>query len=238
MNSKAILFAGTALVSVFQGTAISALINGDFATGNLDGWSVFLTSNGNLGSAYGLPDVVSFDVTGTGVASSAARFQVGEAAYDPFTGHTFQGGGLLQTFNAVGGNYLISADIAGQDASSFYNWTAGRFSLLVDGSSLAIVDFRQLNGGDVAPGQILRSSLTATLVLSPGAHELRLEMTRDVLNGSSFAETPLQYLDNVKVTLVPEPSALVLVVVGLAGTAMIWARRTSRLPTANAVNLP
>src|SRR5215469_11867190 len=71
---------------------ISNLIsNGNFATGDLTGWTPFVTANGTNGS--GLPVVVSFDTTGTG-ASNSAQFNVGEA---DFPVGVQQGGGISQT---------------------------------------------------------------------------------------------------------------------------------------------
>ena len=52
--------------------------NGDFSTG-LTGWTVFTTANGTTGA--GLPDVVSFNTTGSG-ASNSAQFNVGEVNLD------------------------------------------------------------------------------------------------------------------------------------------------------------
>jgi hypothetical protein len=51
-------------------TANAAIVtNGNFATGDFTGWTLFTTSNGSLGpSGSGLPAVTSFNVTGSGTA--------------------------------------------------------------------------------------------------------------------------------------------------------------------------
>jgi hypothetical protein len=56
----------------------AGFINGNFGTGDLTGWTVFTTSNGTNGTFNGvaLPNVVSFDTTGTG-ATNSALFEVG-----------------------------------------------------------------------------------------------------------------------------------------------------------------
>jgi hypothetical protein len=72
--------------------AINLVQNGDFATGDFTDWTLFTTSsNGSLGFAP-VPDVISFDVTGSG-ATNAARFQVGQVALNAGVP---EGGGLMQ----------------------------------------------------------------------------------------------------------------------------------------------
>lgn len=193
------------------------LQNGDFETGNLSGWTVFVTSNGDLGSGWGLPDVVSFDVAGTGTPSDAAEFQVGEASYNSATGHTSQGGGIYQSFNCSTGLYIISAEVAAFQTSSYVNSEAGLFTLMMDGTTIANVDF-----GQISPGQTLRSTLDVPEFLSQGSHQITLEITRPWLNSTA---TPLEYVDNIQVEPVPEPSGIL---VGLLGLSSILILRKSR----------
>jgi hypothetical protein len=191
------------------GTVQAQLLNGDFATGNLSHWTTFVTANGNLGSYYGLPNVVSFDVAGTGTSSYAAQFQVGEVSHNS----TAQGGGIYQTFNCSAGQYFIYADIAAifTAGPSTNNYSAGLFTLLMDGAAIDSTDL-----GSISGGQTLRSTLDATIPLSQGSHQLRIEITRPWLNGGGFAYTPLEYLDNIQATPVPEPSGILLEALGLS----------------------
>jgi len=202
------------------GTLQAQLLNGDFETGNLNHWTSFTTSNGNLGSFYGLPNVVSFDVTGTGTPSDAAQFQIGQASFNP---GSQEGGGILQTFNnASAGQYSIYADIAAfyNASSSFSNGSAGLFTVLVDGVAITSTDL-----GGITGGQTNYSTLTGTTFLSQGSHQLAIEITRPFLNGGGFGHTPLEYLDNVQVTAVPEPSGMLLSSLGLVS---LFAARKSR----------
>ena len=66
-------------VSICAGFALAPaanaaiVTNGDFATGDFTGWTLFTTPNGGLGgSASGLPAVTSFNVTGSGAQNAAS----------------------------------------------------------------------------------------------------------------------------------------------------------------------
>ncbi len=211
------------------GTLQAQLLNGDFETGNLSHWTTFTTSNGNLGSYYGLPNVVSFDVAGTGTSSDAAQFQVGEVSHNS----TAQGGGIYQTFNCTAGQYFIYADIAAifTAGPSTNNFSAGLFTLLMDGVAIDSSDL-----GGIRGGQTLRSTLEAAIPLSQGSHRLAIEITRPWRNGGGFAYTPLEYLDNIQATLVPEPSGILLEALGLSSLFVVARkpkvrqRHTSRRP--------
>ena len=101
MNIRTLSFA--MLLGTFaSGVNATLLTNGDFETGNLNGWTTFTTTNGTIGT----PSVTSFDVTGAG-ASLAAGFNVGNVQ-NPGN----NGGGIFQTFNFGGGSLSVSVDIA------------------------------------------------------------------------------------------------------------------------------
>jgi hypothetical protein len=162
--------------------------------------------------------VISFDVPGAGTPSFAAQFQVGQPS---FVDTSRQGGGISQTFTASSaGQYFVHADIAAT-APAHDNLAAGLFTLRMDGVAINSVDL-----GFITFGQTLRSTLAATMALTPGAHQLSIEMTRAYLNGGGFGNTPLEYLDNIQVTQVPEPSAMLLSSLGLV--SLLAAARKSK----------
>ncbi|HWY31378.1 MAG TPA: hypothetical protein VNX46_11510 [Candidatus Acidoferrum sp.] len=181
---------------------INYIQNGDFQTGTLSDWTVFLTSNGTLGSGSGLPNVSAFDVAGTGTSSDAAQFQAGEVVYNKGSD---QGGGLSQTFDCPAGSYLVSADVAADNVVLRYpyNYDAGSFSVFVDGSLITSVDLGAINAG-----QILRDTLAATVLLGQGSHQISFEIARPWLGGIGYGATPLEYLDNLQVLAIPEPTSL------------------------------
>ena len=207
MSLKTVILAASLIQSSCLLCGATILVNGDFETGDLTGWSTFVTPNGDIGAAYGLPNVVPFDVTGSGTASDAAQFEVGELAF--LGSHTAQGGGIFQNFTCFPGQYVVSLDVAAQNINSFINAQAGTFNLFVDGSLLASTNY-----GQISPGQVPRAVLSATTEMGPGTHQIMVEITRSWLTGG-FGETPLEYLDNIAVAPVPEPSQVALGILGL-----------------------
>jgi len=178
--------------------------NGDFATGDFTGWTLFTTSpNGSLGFPP-VPDVISFDVTGGG-ATNAARFQVGQGTFDPAIFPA--GGGLMQNVHTSTGTFMFTANIAaffdGSLAGGCFpprcsNGDGGTFSALLDWVTLATTSF-----GDITDQQTLRSVLSFTSDLHAGTHNLEILMTRVAANhggpssGLTFGDTPFQFVTNI-----------------------------------------
>jgi hypothetical protein len=211
--SKVAAFAMLLGLGATRAFASPIILNGDFQTGTLTGWTVFTTPNGTNGS--GLPNVVSFDTTGGG-ASLAAHFNVGEVNFDS----TEQGGGLSQTFlAATTGLYTFSAAIASQDdAGGSINADGGTFSILIDGSPIATDPL----GGFSSPLQILRGTLNGSSTLTAGPHTFAIEIERPFI--SSGSATPDQFVDNISaagptISAVPEPSSILLLGGGLFALA-------------------
>jgi hypothetical protein len=189
-----------------------SITNGGFETGDLTGWTPFVTANGS-----GLPDVISFNATGTG-ASFAAHFDVGEVT---FTGLLQEGGGLTQTVVVpVAGLYTTTAAIASQDdADGQVNGAAGVFSILIDGTLVASDDL----GGFSSSFQILRGSLSGSINLAAGPQTFEILITRPYLSGGTA--TPDEYVDNVTLGKVPEPCTLTLFGTAMAALGLLVRRR-------------
>jgi hypothetical protein len=189
-------------------TTNSLLSNGDFATGDLTGWTLFSNNNGSLGTLTGLPGVMSFDTDGNGVSNGAAVFQVGEAAW--LGVHQRAGGGLRQSFLSPSGQLSIHLDIAVQ-SGLYANDVAGIFSVFVDNILLDTFNFESLTP-DIPPYTTQRSQLTGSTFVQEGLHDLMILIERPVLTSDL---TPLQYVDNV-VVAIPEPNTGSLILIGLA----------------------
>jgi hypothetical protein len=134
-------------------------INPDFQTGDLTGWTPFTTANGTNGMS--LPDVLSFNTTGSG-ASLAAHFRAGQVV---LTSGVFAGGGIRQSLNVAAGNYTVSLDFAVNNVttSSIID-QAGRIQLLVDG----VTESPSFNSGIIGGGQTIRTHLDIPVSLTAG----------------------------------------------------------------------
>lgn len=184
------------------------LINADFETGDLGGWTTFVTSNGSIGGSYGLPVAESFDTTGEG-ASYGAKFQVGQVASSP---GVYAGGGIYQDVELDAGYYLMTVDVAAYYATG--NSEFGRFELLIDGVVADSVTF----GTSWDNGTTFRDSLSAYLTCTGAeTHEVRIRITRSRLIGPALGQSPFQYVDNVTLVSVPEPATMALMGFGVLG---------------------
>src|SRR5690349_767959 len=96
----------TAAMSMACAHAANLLVNGDFETCSLGGWSTFVTADGSLGSPP-LPNVVPFNVIGG--TSCAAQFNVGQIV---FMSDVQAGGGIAQNVLTPTGNAAFHMEFA------------------------------------------------------------------------------------------------------------------------------
>ena len=162
----------------------SSIYNGDFETGNLNGWTTFTTSNG-VAVTY----ITPFDTNGDGVSTYSARFGVGQLVYQGY-GYP-EGGGIYQNVYLVKGDLNITADIASNHPYDHCNLSGGEFQLIVDGFIADAHDFEL-----VCNYETKRSTLNANVSIDTvGSHEICFTVLRPAgLSGV------VNYLDNVDIS--------------------------------------
>jgi len=169
--------------------AINVVTNGDFETGNLNGWTTFLTANGVIHEGICL-----FDTDGDTVATQSACFNVGR---DTITIGPSEGGGIFQSVVTPAGTVMIAADIAAHDQGTGPNVACGEFKLFFDNVEVDSHDFGSCPS--INPADVERSQLTATVNgVSAGSHEVKIQITRGFGTVGNTI-TPMQYVDNVQV---------------------------------------
>ncbi len=189
--------------------ASAALINADFETGDLSGWSVTPTATGTT-----LVQTVSNAETVLGTISNAGHFNVGRQSgtYDGY-----QGINLSQTFMASAGVHTFSVDVAVQ-TQRYGNAHAALFRLYAGATLLDTIDFGSI-GGSTAE----RGTLSGSVSLSAGLIDFRIEILRRYATSTN---TPQQYVDNASVVApVPVPASLALMLVGFGAIGALKRRK-------------
>jgi len=198
------------LVHGVGSTDANLITNGDFETGSLSGWAYFITMpNGDGGASGGFPIVIPFDVNQDSVSSLAAAFRVGKDSVNP---PGLFGAGIYQNVMLQEGAVEITADIAALDNVGGGNLQAGFFELILDGIVLDSHNF-----GAAPAGVTQSSTLSATSIVTAGSHQVRFQIRRSYQQND---ETPVQYLDDIAVIQIPEPTILALAGLGLSFIAM------------------
>jgi hypothetical protein len=125
---------GGAGLAIATSAGAQTFQNGNFETGMLDPWVVANTANG-----VGAPgSVTTIDIDGPGPAapSLAATFMVGQAT---FTSGVQEGIEMIQGVTLTAGTpYMIEFDWSAQRLSTTNNAEGGVFSLIVDGTVIAM----------------------------------------------------------------------------------------------------
>jgi hypothetical protein len=204
--------------AILAGSAAQAqLINGNFATGDLTGWTLMDTPNG--GTA--VVQVVQFDTAGTGVPTYSAEFEVGETSGGIGGGGLGQGAGIFQNVALGAGELKISLNIAATSEGN--NADAGTFELLLNGD---VVDSDAFGG--ISVGQIPRSTLSYSGTVTAGTYQIGIDMFRGY--GTEYPSTPFQYLSDVQLSLTPVPEPSAMVICGAGILALAGFRYGRRLP--------
>lgn len=205
--------AAAAIAASASAASAATLVNGDFETGDLTGWTLSTTSNG----ANELARVASFDVDQDGAASDAANFLVGK-----LVGSRDDGGvSFRQEFTVdEAGLYEFGVDVAANGATG-QNDDGGTFVLRIDG--VAVDSFA---AGFIASGATESATLSGAMTLGLGPHTFELLITRSF---RAFGANAQQFVDDAfvasAVSAVPIPAPALLLLSGLVGLGFLSRKR-------------
>jgi hypothetical protein len=218
----------------------ATIVNGDFETGDLRGWTQQNTANGTTAVA----EVVTFDIDGPGPLppSKAARFSVGQVAPSSF----FAGIDFSQDLDLIGGQtYRISGNIAVQNIGNMLNGSGGDFILSVFRPNVfnKIVD--ETNIGQINASSSRFSVLNGTFtppVNGMYTMDIRIQRGGTVPMDNTNNLTLFQYLDNVAISEVPagtpEPGTLALMSLGLLVLFAWWVNCHRHRPGSEVLQCP
>lgn len=188
----------------------ASVINGGFESG-LNGWRLFTTANGTLGDQP-LPQVGTYDVVGNSAGSNSLKLSVGYAvAPCSFPGifcpKPTEGGGIQQSIYLSSGLYSFHVDVAVENTPLYggSNMDGGTFSMILDGLVLDTVSF-----GQIISNSVERDQLNFETSIGEGVHDLQILVTRNYAQSDSL----FQFVDNITITPVPEPTTLGLLAIG------------------------
>jgi hypothetical protein len=182
-----------AIVSGIAGiSAGNMLTDGDFESGDLSGWMVFTTANGNNGTGCPVVELTSFPMND----SNAVKFHIGST----ISGQADGGGISKDVMVDTAGTYDLSAEFMFSTVGlPTGRYRPGLFELLVDEQLVASHDYGEKSGGVIYSSRKERS-----IYLDAGLHKVCVLITRTELTGSS---APWQFVDNV--TMMPEPAMMI-----------------------------
>jgi hypothetical protein len=168
--------------------AQAQVVNGNFETGNLSGWTVGFTPNG----ATAVQVVEQFDIDGPGPLgmTNTAKFSVGNAVAPNLP---IEGVELTQPLALTAGAvYTFDFDWAAIRTITTTNAEGGRFALIVNGVELAVQAAGSTNSTLPHYGHI-NAQYTAP---STGNFTVGVRITRQFTIPTPTAPTLFQYVDN------------------------------------------
>lgn len=164
----------------FIGEAITQpFTNGDFATGDFSGFTLYETNNGHTSTS-----VVVTNITASGAPNYAAQIAAGVTGSNHIGND--EGGGFYQAISLQDGSLNVAMDIAADSSNG--NGGGGIVEILFDGVSMASHNF-----GSLSKNTKEYATLSFNLPnVTEGAHELRIQSTRQYLTTSVYHQ-----IDNI-----------------------------------------
>ena len=200
----AVLAVGVAALGLAGAVRANVVTNGDFETGNASGWTIV---KGNWMQEAGVGYV------GHGLNSLCFWCRAGTGQYGWDDPKVY----LKQNLWLIGGTeYNFSADVAASSGSN--NGDGGTVAASLSGyGPLASHSF-----GTIGASEWKFATLEAQFTVpATGTYELVCTASRRA--GIGPGNTPADYLDNIMITIIPEPASLSLL--GLGGLGLLLRRK-------------
>lgn len=204
--ARSTIAALAAIASLSGASRAAIIVNGDFATNNLTGWTWTPDPNSE-------PAMVAS--TAPGPFGTPPAFQVNPGSATSGIGSL--GGVLSQTVMLTAGvGYTVTGDLAIQNVAGGPNADGGTITIMLGGSLLHTFDVGQIAGDTTQTDTF--SSPFVPVATGPAVFEIHF--SRDFPN---FVPNILHFADNL--AIVPAPGAAPFIAVGVVATALSRRRR-------------
>ena len=235
MKTTTLLTLGASFALATSASAANLIVNGDFGTGDFTGWSN-TTSGG--GTAFAVTSGAALSaVSNTMPAFAGATLSQSFAAQTDFAFSAtiaqvaLGNGGSRRDLNLSVGGLIFKVDAGG----IFINTTGSWVSVLDDSSAVFTSAAGTYDWAITATGFDGTNSESLDIILSQGGSAVFTATNRTGIADTTGAVSDVDFsmgsnwgtsqysVDNVSVTVVPEPSSAALL--GLGGLALILRRR-------------
>jgi hypothetical protein len=200
-NARIIAALALASGSLCSQAFAQSLVNGNFESGNLDGWTIVATPNGKTNIQT--TEIFDIDRSGPLAPSLAGKFSVGQIVFNE---GVQEGIDLIQPLQlAAGTTYEVSFNWAAFIESGISNGEGGVFSIVVNGTTYSTQAAGEITTlGGPRTGHIVGQFTTQ----QAGTYNVGVRMTRPYTAPTTLPV--FQYVDNIAITTLVEGACCLL----------------------------